>query len=327
MSKNNSLFEKNKVFGIIVGVLLVGGYLMKNTDLFGGTEKKESKVFSKTNSEDDDIIDDLDIDGNKQEEVSDPGDAEGISDLTVRDDVRSEGLSQVDGELLEQPAPLAKNEVILFKNSFIVSYNIETKCPNYVAWRLSKKRLRGNATRLDEFIGDDVIAEPSRVETSDYYGSGYDRGHMCPAGDNRNDQSAMNQSFLMTNICPQDHDFNSGDWNDLEQMCRQWTKDYGNLYIVCGPIFESKSPKTFGRRKNIKVSVPDKFFKVVLMLGKQPKAIGFIYPNKNTGKDIRSYCVSVDRVERITGIDFYPNLPDNIEKKVEAECNPAQWGI
>ena len=240
----------------------------------------------------------------------------------------SEGLSQEVYENLEQPAPLTKKpEVLLMKTAFIISYNVETLCPNYVAWRLTPSRVKGRVQRKDEFGEDMVMSERTRVTTQDYAGSGYDRGHMCPAGDNKHEQRAMDESFLMTNICPQNHDLNKGDWNELEQQCRQWAADYGDLYIVCGPIFDSKSPARIGRRKGVRVSVPDRFFKVILSLGEQPKAIGFVYPNKAVSAEMRSYCVSVDEVEKLTGIDFYPQLPDDTERRLERTCNPAAWGI
>jgi endonuclease G len=239
-----------------------------------------------------------------------------------------EGLSQEVYDNLEQPAPLTSQpEVILCKSAFIVSYNVSTLCPNYVAWRLTPERVAGRVKRLDEFGEDMTLNERTRVSSEDYAGSGYDRGHMCPAGDNKHLKEAMQESFLMTNVCPQNHLLNEGDWNELEQQCRQWVSDYGELCIVCGPIFDSKSPARIGRRKGLRPAVPDRFFKVILSPGEQPKAIGFVYPNRATRAEMRSYAVSVDEVERQTGIDFFPLLPDDQERRLERACNPAAWGI
>jgi len=222
------------------------------------------------------------------------------------------------------------NEIFLKKHQFNVSYNTTTLCPNYVSWVLTKDMLRGNAQRSNKFMADESVSSKYRMDYYDYNGSGYDRGHMCPAGDHKNSQPAMDASFLMTNICPQNHGLNAGDWNDLEQQCRYWARNYGKLYIVCGPIFYKNNDSTrkrIGKRKNLRVSVPDAFFKVVLSMGKNPKAIGFIYPNRNGNKDIRDYAVSVDEVEKRTGFDFFINLDDAIEKRIEKECNPSSWGI
>lgn len=239
-----------------------------------------------------------------------------------------EGLSQTPYENLEQPAALVKvNEMLLFKSQFIISYNVQNLCPNYVCWSLTPSRASGKVQRTNKFYADNAMGESSRVDFYDYNGSGYDRGHMCPAGDNKNMQKAMEESFLMTNICPQNHNLNTGAWNDLEVQCRSWAKNYGTLYICCGPIFDSYPPKTIGQRKNMEIAVPDRFFKVILTLGRVPKAIGFIYPNQACSGDMRDYAVSVDKVEKETGMDFFFQLDDKQEKPLEKECNPAAWGI
>lgn len=229
---------------------------------------------------------------------------------------------------MELPRKLKdRPEQILQKDGFVVSFNSQTNCPNYVAWYLTEKRAKARSVqRKDEFNGDPSIPANRRVESFDYNNSRYDRGHMCPSGDNKHSRQAMDDCFLMTNMCPQAHNLNIGAWNDLEQECRRWAKYYGAVAIVCGPIFDSKNPRTFGRRGH-RVSIPDRFFKVVLMNGRIPKAIGFIYPNNDTHKPMRTFAVSVDEVERQTGIDFFYQLDDNIENRIEAECKPAAWNI
>lgn len=239
-----------------------------------------------------------------------------------------EGLSKRVYEQLEMPGEIVgKREVILMKSQFAISFNLKTLCPNYVCWRLNEARTKGDAKRASSFIADNILPAEMQVTTRDYTNSGYDRGHMCPAADNKNSNQAMLESFYMTNVCPQKHDLNDGDWNELEELCREWARDYGNLYICCGPIFDSDNPKTIGNRKDIKIAVPDRFFKVVLMMGRTPRAIGFIFPNEGTRRDLRSYAVSVDKVEKVTGIDFFPALDDETENKVESECKPADWNI
>lgn len=231
-------------------------------------------------------------------------------------------------ENLEQPDALqGRQEFLLFKSQFIISYDVNKLCPNYVCWSLTSNRANGRVQRSDNFHGDPAMNERTRVETFDYNGSGYDRGHMCPAGDNKNTSKAMDESFGMTNICPQNHNLNVGLWNDLEIQCRSWAKNYGTVYICCGPIFDNPNPKTIGQRRNLKIAVPDRFFKVVLTLGRVPKAIGFIFPNRACGGDMRDYAVSVDKVEKETDMDFFFQLDDKQEKQLEKECNPAAWGI
>lgn len=210
----------------------------------------------------------------------------------------------------------------LQREGYTTSYNTQTRMPNWVAWHLTADRLKGKASRKGvEFESDTDVPEP-RADDGDYYNKGYDRGHMCPAADNKHSVTAMRQSFLFTNICPQESNLNRGDWNELEVACRNWAKQYGDIYIVCGPILYNQKHKTIGKHK---VTVPEAFFKVVLRLGGQSKAIGFIYKNES-GNHPKSYYVNtIDQVERITGIDFFCSLPDKIESSVEAEADIDDW--
>ncbi len=244
-------------------------------------------------------------------------------------DAPDDGVSRKVYENLEQPAEINdRSEVLLFKRQYIISYNIERLCPTYVCWELTPERVNGTAERTDNFMPDPAVSEKLRVVTGDYANSGYDRGHMCPAADNKNTEDAMMESFFMTNICPQTHSLNAGGWKELEEFCRSWVRDYNApLYICCGPIFDKKRPKTIGKRKGFKVAVPDRFYKVILYVGRQTQAIGFIYPNQKCDGDMRDYAVSVDDVEKVTGLDFFYQLDDKTEKAVESKCNPASWGL
>ncbi len=228
-------------------------------------------------------------------------------------------------EGIELPAPLKGTpEQILQRDGYTVSYNTTTRLPNWVAWHLTADRLTGNANRKGVDFEEDTDVPSPRATDSDYTRSGYDRGHMCPAGDNKWSKTAMRQSFLFTNICPQAPSLNRGDWNEMELACRKWAKNYGGLYIVCGPILYKGKHKTIGRNK---ITVPEAFFKVVLCLTGTPKAIGFIYKNADGNRPKGDYANSVDEVERITGIDFFASLPDDVERKVEAQCEIDAWDL
>ncbi len=123
-------------------------------------------------------------------------------------------------------------------------------------------------------------------------------------------------------MCPQDRSLNSGLWNRIEMDCRKWAQKYGDVYIVCGPVFLKCEHETIGVNK---VFVPEAFFKVILCLQGKPKAIGFVVRN-NEGKKKRDQFVNtVDDVERITGMDFFPALPDSVEDVVEAYANLDDW--
>ena len=222
--------------------------------------------------------------------------------------------------------PISKANVpslLLYREGYTTSYNVETRTPNWVAWHLTASHINGPAKRNGiTFQADEEIPEP-RVDTYDYMRSGYDRGHMCPAGDNHWSQKAMEQSFLMTNICPQVPALNSGLWNTIEKQCRTWAQVYGDVYIVCGPIYFNQKHKTIGKNK---IQVPEAFFKVVLRLKDEPKAIGFICRNASAkGRKKTDYVNSVDEVERITGMDFFSQLSDDIEQQIEGQADIKDW--
>lgn len=234
----------------------------------------------------------------------------------------SAGAAEADDKLVMQTSPKGTPEQILERTGYVASYNKATLLPNWVAWHLTAERTEGSAKRSGvDFAEDTEVPEP-RATDWDYYNSGYDRGHMCPAADNKWSKKAMEESFLFTNMCPQNGNLNRGDWNEMEMACRKWAKKYGDLYIVCGPILYKGKHKTIGKNK---VVVPEAFFKVVLRTGDNPQAIGFIYKNTSGNRPKDSYVNTVDEVERITGIDFFPSLPDDVEKKVEAECDLGLW--
>lgn len=220
------------------------------------------------------------------------------------------------------PAPLKKTpEIILRKKSYVVSYNQDTRMPNWVAWQLTAEHTDGELKRMNNFHEEENCPRP-RATLQDYKGSGWSRGHMCPAGDNKWSRDAMYDSFSLVNVCPQDSKLNSGVWNSLEMDCRQWARQYGEVYIVCGPVLMKRQHETIGPNK---VVVPEAFFKVVLCMVGKPKAFGVVVRNNEGTKKRDLYYNSVDDVERLTGLDFFPSLPDDIEKVVEAEVNMDEW--
>ena len=237
--------------------------------------------------------------------------------------------------MYEMPAKLAdRPEQILKRKGYITSYNSRTKAPNWVAWHLTKTHTYGSYQRDQEVFAEDESVKAPRATDNDYYNSRYDRGHMCPAGDNKWDKEAMTQSFLFTNVCPQNHGLNKYEWNDLEILCRDWARKYGAVDIVCGPLYSSggerfrvgdstpSQQKTIGRNK---VWVPDAFFKVVLCRQGRPKAIGFVYRNEGKKQLMEEAVCSVDEVEAMTGIDFFPSLDDATERRIEASASLLEW--
>lgn len=223
-------------------------------------------------------------------------------------------------EGLEVPkSPQGLSERILKKKNYTVSFNKDNNIPNWVAWTITADELIERESRTDDFRPDPELLAGEAVTTQDYVGSGYDRGHMCPAADNRYHWRAMDESFYMTNICPQNHSLNAGAWNALEQQCRRWVADNDAVYVVCGPImYEGEKARYIG--KEHKVRVPDAFFKVVLWGCERgtPQAAGFIMKNASEKKALRNYSCTVDYVEKVTGIDFFYHLDDQLEEVLES---------
>ena len=234
---------------------------------------------------------------------------------------KSKFLHQESFELLV-PAMHGKiSSQILVRLGYVTSYNHDTKCPNWVAWHLKGEDTDGPYRRLGYFHEDEEVPSP-RATLDDYRGSGWSRGHMCPAGDNKWNARAMYESFSLVNVCPQNANLNSGLWNSIEIDCRRWARQYDDIYIVCGPLFLNQEHEAIGINK---VVVPEAFFKVVLCLNGKPKGLGFIVRNTDGNKKRDLYYNSIDQVERITGYDFFPILPDSLENIVESTCNINDW--
>ena len=263
--------------------------------------------------------------------------ADAVSATTQGDAKRHEGnaarknapAGNSDQTVYECPQWVATGtpEQLLKRMAYTVSYNGERLTPNWVGWVLTAEHTDGPHERKGhKFVEDQEVPAPRATYADIREGEcGYQRGHICPAGDNKWSYQAQKEAFLMTNICPQNGDLNQRDWKYLEEACRDWAKRYGKIYIVAGPIFRSKRPETVGSNG---VSVPDAFFKVVLRLGENhsdTKAIGFIYENRKGHHEMAHYVRSVDEVEAATGLDFFYQLDDKTEEAVEQESNLADW--
>lgn len=221
-------------------------------------------------------------------------------------------------ELMEVRNPKGLKQKLLPYTGMTVSFNRDTHEPNWVAWELTRAETEGETPREPGFSVDpevDGCATPD-----DYRHTGFDRGHMAPAGDMKWHPEAMRESFYMTNICPQDEKLNRGAWKKLEEKCRARAQADSALIIVCGPIFDKLGPAA--RIGATGVAVPQRFFKVILAPYVQhPWAIGFIMPNGYVEGGMQRAAVSVDDVEKATGYDFFSALPDSLEKAVESRCD------
>ena len=202
-----------------------------------------------------------------------------------------------------------------------LSFNAKCHIPNWVSWELTADETTGDVSRTNKFYNDpDIDGCP---DSWDYSYSGYDRGHMAPAGDMKWDSKAMEETFFLSNICPQVKSLNTGSWKNLEEKCRLWAQIDGRIYIVCGPVIDDKPLEYIG---DSKVWVPKRFFKVIIAPYSTPaRGIGFIMPNGKVEGGMQACAVTIDEVERVTGHDFFSSLPDQLENELESQCNFHQW--
>lgn len=199
---------------------------------------------------------------------------------------------------------------VITHTGYTTCFNYETMQPDWVAWTLTPEHVvsDGNVSRCDEFVPDPLATFPM-IDTRAYTRTGYDRGHMAPAADFRWSQTVQDESFYLTNICVQDHTLNEKTWFELEKRCRFWCRNFykTTLRIVAGPYFND-NPDRVGSSN---LPVPAAFWKVIYKCDRgRHEAIGFIFPNKPVDDDWRNYAVSVSDVERLTGLQFYLDVPD-----------------
>ena len=211
---------------------------------------------------------------------------------------------------------------IVDRRGFALGYSHKHKQPLWVAYRLTAGEVTNSVARRSDLFEFDPEIIGGSATLDDYRRSGYDRGHLAPAADMRWDPIVMRESFLLSNVSPQVNAFNAGIWKRLEEWCRGLAIRRGSLYVVTGPVFpDDEEHVTIGQSK---VTVPHYFYKVVYDPTPPGRMIGFIIPNQ-VCKNIYKYAVSVDDVEEATGLDFFSALPDGLEDRLEAECQPNKW--
>lgn len=222
---------------------------------------------------------------------------------------------------LDNYIPSSKtNREIVRHSAFILSYQEEYELASWVLHRLVKEATLGKAERSNDFLSDPLVESGSAV-AQDYSRSGYDRGHLCPAGDFKHDKELQDETFYMSNMSPQLPDFNRGIWSDLENKVRSWVKKRGELIIITGPILKKGLP-TIGRMN--KIAIPEKFYKIIYDPATE-EAIAFLFPNEGSVELVKSFTISIDELEAMTGIDFFAKLPDSLEQKIEANNNVDDW--
>lgn len=233
----------------------------------------------------------------------------------IRRDLKTTGL----------PAMKPGDELIEHPGHMLV-YEEKHEQPRWVAHIASPDLIVGNLARIDSFLPDPLVRTGTAV-TADYWYSGYDRGHLVPSADMRWNQTALAATYLYSNISPQLPDLNRNSWAELEDWVRRYVNySKRRVFVVTGPVLRDGLPTMQKEGRKNEVSIPERFFKVIADLdGPEPKAIAFLQSNGKNEYPTISYAASVDSVEQITGIDFFPALDDAVEARIEALREPKAW--
>ena len=230
-----------------------------------------------------------------------------------------------DQSLLDVKLPVGlDNQTVRYK-SITVYFNKRYRVPNCVAYELTNTMTSMADSKDAENRADYKFERDHDVKGCpdwwEYKESGYTRGHMAPAMDMRWDKTAMEQCFLMTNICPQLDEMNDGEWRHVEEAVHKWSRTAGRLIVFTGPIFSDKMER-IGKYDDI--VVPERFFKVVYS-PKQNRAIAFVMENKKMPNSWTNYATTIDKVEALTGYDFLAALDDKVEDVIESKQNIKDW--
>ena len=219
-----------------------------------------------------------------------------------------------------------RTEQIIQHEGYTVSYNADYRIANWVAYVLTDKEARSDkAERQNKFVVDPLVKGASATN-EDYTRTGFDRGHLAPAGDMKWSEKAMRESFYLSNITPQKPGLNRGIWKELEEQIRLWARENGAVLIATGPVIPDEELNRLGKNR---VGVPRQFYKVLCMVvNNQLEGVGFLFENRDYGTTpLRQMMVPIDRVEQVTGIDFFPALPDDEERQMEATVHTDLWSF
>jgi len=213
--------------------------------------------------------------------------------------------------------PISKGEIVKH-TYYTLAYSEADEQAYWVYYHLTPELINGTQTRTDDFRSDPLVNTGS-ASLADYSGSGYDRGHLCPAADMTLNKTSMSESFYLSNMSPQNPSFNRGIWSKLEDRVRQWVGEYRDLYVVSAGVLTDK----IGSIGVNEVTVPKSYYKVIYSA--KNGMIALILPNQGSSQALETFVVSVDEVERQTGIDFFSGLDDKIETQLESSINISKW--
>lgn len=216
----------------------------------------------------------------------------------------------------------SENDQLIHRRYYSFSYNERHEVANWVYYSLELPQLEGCVDRTNNFRPDPLVLTGSSTP-ADYYKSGFDRGHLVPAGDMKFSLEANKDSFYMSNMTPQPPSFNRGKWSSLENLIRAWVLKYKKIWIVTGPVLRENLPSIGIENR---VSVPVQYFKAIIRRTEYGyEGIGFLMRTDLPYPELINYVVNINTIERITGLDLFSYLDDSIEEKVEEFVRPDRW--
>ncbi|UJP66417.1 DNA/RNA non-specific endonuclease [Mongoliitalea daihaiensis] len=235
-------------------------------------------------------------------------------------------ISSIDLSFVDQtyrgfvPEVISK-DFFLDYNGFVLEFDTLTKNTKWVCYLLCKDNLGNGEERSSNFRMERRLGDFSPRDAA-YRNSGYDRGHLAPAADMGYSAESMYDSFFLTNASPQVPGFNRGIWKRLEEQVRKFAAEKDSLYIATGPVLQANLPSM----GDSPIRVPDYFYKVILKKDTEnPQGIAFILKNEAATGDLKSFAVSIDSVEVLTGINFFPLLSPLQESKAEGKFDLSFW--
>lgn len=231
---------------------------------------------------------------------------------------------KLDGDTLsirDDFLPSSTTSQVIKHNYFMLSYSEPHEQAEWVAYTLKKEHLTYDDRKRPYFIEDPKVRTKS-ADWRNYKNSGFDRGHLCPAGDRRFSEQAYNETFYTSNISPQNKEFNAGVWNRLEQQVRYWCKRYGTLTVITGGVLANDLFEIGAED----VDVPEYYYKIVARKeGKALSTLCFLIPHEESSKKLNSFLVPVDSVEQLTKINFFENLTEKEQAKLETKADSRGW--
>lgn len=215
--------------------------------------------------------------------------------------------------------PVGAQGYLIEHTYYTLSYSDTHRQSEFSYYYLSPESIQGSQVRTDDFRSDPKVTS-NPVKSTDYQGSGYDRGHLCPAADMALNLTAMSETFFMSNMSPMAPAFNRGIWSKLEDWVRATALLEGGVFVVTGPVLSNSC----GAIKE-SITIPCSYYKIVFKGGDNPKMLGFLLANAGTSASVQQFAVTIDALEQQTGIDFFPQLEDVLEQSLESKVSLTGW--